>query len=249
MCILFIAVKQHPDYPLIICANRDEFHQRPTQPMHWWQSEKILAGKDLQAGGTWLGLSASGRFSALTNYRQPAKYDADKRSRGELVINALHNNNEKTLHTLKNEFNLYNGFNLIYGDLNNLYAFDSVNHTVKALDKGFHSVCNGALDDIWPKMLSGIQQLKQLTTQSDINIENLFTLMRDRTTTDEPLPNTGLSKTLETLLSSIFIASADYGTRSTTLILQDNHNQVKVFEQSYNVGGEYINREYFRFVN
>lgn len=249
MCILFIAVEQHPEYPLIICANRDEFHQRPTQPMHWWQNEKILAGKDLQVGGTWLGLSATGRFSALTNYRQPAKYEADRRSRGELVINALHDKNEKTLHTLKSDFNLYNGFNLIYGDLNKLYAFDSVNHTVKALGKGFHSVCNGALDDIWPKMLNGIEQLKQLTTQTTISIDNLFTLMSDRTTTDEELPNTGLSKTLETLLSSIFIASEDYGTRSTTLILQDRLNKVKVFEQSYNIAGECINTENFQFTN
>ena len=89
MCILFIAIEQHPDYPMIICANRDEFHQRPTEKMHYWPEQEILAGKDLQAGGTWLGLSSTGNFSALTNFRRPDHFDAEKRSRGDLVVQAL----------------------------------------------------------------------------------------------------------------------------------------------------------------
>ena len=166
MCILFIAVEQHSDYPVIICANRDEFHQRPTQNMHWWPEQNILAGKDLQAGGTWLGLSPNGNFSALTNFRRPANFDENKRSRGDLVVQALTTNDESTQQILTNESEQYNDFNLVFGQLNNLQAFDSVNKKFVTLAKGFHSVCNGALDDIWPKMASGLTTLEKLDRKS-----------------------------------------------------------------------------------
>ena len=148
MCILFIAIEQHPDYPVIICANRDEFHQRPTQKMHWWQQQNILAGKDLQAGGSWLGLSREGDFSALTNFRRPSSFDQHKRSRGDLVLQALHNDSHKTQQILLQSSQQYNDFNLVFGPLNKLQAFDSVNQKFVTLTPGFHSVSNGALDDI-----------------------------------------------------------------------------------------------------
>ena len=130
MCILFFAIKQHPRYPVIICANRDEFHQRPTQSMYWWPNndllaDKVLAGKDLQAGGTWLGLNEQGRFSALTNFRQPQLFDKNKKSRGELVLHALaHKDNDVTEQLAKSSSH-YNSFNLVFGQLDNLMCFDS----------------------------------------------------------------------------------------------------------------------------
>jgi uncharacterized protein with NRDE domain len=247
MCILFIAVEQHSDYPVIICANRDEFHQRPTENMHWWPEQNILAGKDRKAGGTWLGLGANGNFSALTNFRRLASFDAKKRSRGDLVVQALATNNESTQQYLTNESAQYNDFNLVFGQLNNLQAFDSVNKKLVKLTPGFHSVCNGALDDIWPKMASGLKTLEALITVETVNVEQLFSVMTNQDIAeDQHLPDTGLSTELESLLSSIFIVSAEYGTRSTAIILQNKVGEIEVYERNYNNEGKVLNHNKFQ---
>ncbi len=247
MCILFIAVEQHPDYPVIICANRDEFHQRPTENMHWWPEQNILAGKDLQAGGTWLGLSPNGNFSALTNFRRPASFDAKKRSRGDLVVQALATNNASTQQYLTQESKQYNNFNLVFGQLNNLQAFDSVNKQFVTLTPGFHSVCNGPLDDIWPKMASGIKTLEALISVKTVNIEQLFSVMTNQDIAEEQhLPDTGLSTELELLLSSIFIVSAEYGTRSTAIILENKTGAIEVYERNYNHEGIAVDNNVFQ---
>lgn len=248
MCILFIAIEQHPDYPVIICANRDEFHQRPTQDMHWWPEQNILAGKDLQAGGTWLGLSPEGHFSALTNFRRPASFDKNKRSRGDLVVQALQNDVQQTQQYLAKASSQYNDFNLIFGPLNNLQAFDSVQQKLITLTPGFHSVCNGALDDIWPKMASGLKAIETLVTENMLDIETLFALMTNQARAEQQdLPDTGLSGELELLLSSIFIVSPDYGTRSSAIILQSTTGEVSVYEHNYNNQGEVSSDQCFSF--
>lgn len=248
MCILFIAIEQHPDYPVIICANRDEFHQRPTKSMHWWQHEHILAGKDLQAGGTWLGLDTSGRFSALTNFRRPSQYDANKPSRGDLVVQALTLPTTMTRQNLNKQSEQYNDFNLVFGPLDNLHAFDSVQKEFTKLTPGFHSISNGALDDTWPKMALGIKELESSIINKLFNIEQLFRLMTNQTTADKQhLPHTGLSEELESLLSSIFIVSAEYGTRSTAIIVQNKLAEIEVYERSYNPQGKAGKQNQFRF--
>ena len=246
MCILFIAVEQHPEYPIIICANRDEFHPRPTRNMHWWPEKNILAGKDMQAGGTWLGLNTEGCFSALTNFRRPAAFDKNKRSRGDLVLQALTDNVHKTQQHLLQDSQQYNDFNLVFGPLNNLQAFDSVNKQFVSLTPGFHSVCNGPLDDIWPKMALGVTALENLITTNNVNIEAFFSIMMNQTLAQEKqLPLTGISTELELLLSSIFIVSPDYGTRSTAIILQSKAGNVEVYERNYSKTGEVINKNKF----
>ena len=246
MCILFIAVKQHPDYPMIICANRDEFHQRPTQNMHWWPEQKILAGKDIQAGGTWLGLSTQGDFAALTNFRRPNHFDVNKQSRGDLVVQALSNSHQQMQQTLALNSKQYNDFNLVFGPLNNLQAFDSVQKKFVKLTPGFHSICNGALDDIWPKMSSGLKLLEKLITNKNVNIEQLLSVMTNQDIADQQqLPATGLSAELESLLSSIFIVSPEYGTRSTAIILQKNSGNIEVYERNYNNEGKVLNHQKF----
>ena len=248
MCILFIAIEQHPDYPVIICANRDEFHQRPTEKMHHWSPQNILAGKDLQAGGTWLGLSPSGKFSALTNFRRPAHFDTTKRSRGDLVVQALTSSEQSIQQKLTKESHQYNDFNLVFGQLNNLQAFDSVNKKFVTLTPGFHSICNGALDDIWPKMALGIKALENTIVSESVNLEQLFSLMKNQETAKEQhLPETGLSAELESLLSSIFIISPDYGTRSTAIILQTTSGDIEVYERNYNPQGSVKNQNQFHF--
>ena len=248
MCILFIALKQHPKYPVIICANRDEFHKRPTQNLHLWPEHSILAGKDLQAGGTWLGLSASEHFSALTNYRQPHLIDNTKTTRGNLVLKALAKDNIlsnfTTIQThLKQHSHEYNGFNLVYGSLDKLYCFDSVNRTEQTMENGVFSICNGALSDTWPKMKRGQTKLKALITnkrhEETLDIKLLLNVMRDTTQAPfESLPNTGLSSEREAMLSSIFITSPEYGTRSTIIITKDINNKVEITECTYLPSGE-----------
>jgi len=256
MCILFFAINQHPKYPVIICANRDEFHQRPAQSMHWWPEKEnqtaILAGKDLQAGGTWLGLNKQGRFSALTNFRQPQLLDKNKPSRGNLVLQALAKQDDEITTQLEQEARIYNGFNLVFGQLNDLTCFDSVSQKQKKLTTGFHSLCNGALDDIWPKMALGQAKLSHsintFTAQS-LCIDKLFQLMQNEQKAQiESLPETGISLDWEQLLSSIFIVSPEYGTRTTNIITLDDKGNISVYDQSYNTQGECIEKQSFHSI-
>ncbi|GAA5138776.1 NRDE family protein [Thalassotalea piscium] len=254
MCILFISINEHPIYPLIVCANRDEFHQRPTQAMHWWQDTSMLAGKDLQAGGTWFGVNAQKQFAALTNYRLPNKFDSSKKSRGNLVINALTPNlvsqNPKEMQiALQKSSSNYNGFNLLRGDETHLHCFDSTTQQFTVLNNGTFSLCNGALNDIWPKMKFGKQKLEKLVSaHGKLNIDELFLLMQNNTQADfKQLPNTGISTTWEQLLSSIFIVSPEYGTRSTTIFLKDKCGRCHVVERSFNAYGVTSNQVEFSF--
>ena len=258
MCILFIAVNQHPDYPLIICANRDEFHQRPTQQMHWWPNSKkplqILAGKDLEAGGTWLGIKENGKFAALTNYRQipsnPQTQNKKLKSRGEVVVSAL-NDSEFSFSQLQSTVKDYQGFNLIFGDIHQLSCFDSVNQRFTPLATGYHSICNGALDDIWPKMASGEQQLEAYISrcanhEEAISHAQLLLMMQDEMTApDHLLPKTGLPLEWERRLSAIFIKSAEYGTRSTCIITIDKQGATNVTEVSYDIMGNITTQQDF----
>ncbi len=255
MCILFFALDQHPQYPVIICANRDEFHQRPTKAMHFWSESNILAGKDLTAGGTWLGLTANGRFSALTNFRQGKQIEQKKKSRGELVVQALNNTDEHVTSFLHQSTDDYNGYNLVYGQLNNLHYFDSINKKSSLLPSGIHSLCNGTLDDIWPKMALGQQKLSELINEhavesKTIDTEQLFNLMKNvQQAQAEHLPNTGISNQWEQFLSSIFIVSPEYGTRTTTIITQDSNGKISIVDRSYNALGEVTLAQQFILTN
>ncbi|KGJ94170.1 NRDE family protein [Colwellia psychrerythraea] len=247
MCILFIAIEQHPKYPLIICANRDEFHQRPTQAMHVWREPNILAGKDLQAGGTWLGLSSTGKFAALTNFRKFPLSDAPKKSRGDLVLQALADTKVNMKTELAQQAEQYHGFNLIYGSLKQLFCYDSVNNENHQLSKGVHSICNGALDDIWPKMARGEKLLSEMIhSHENLSVNALFDLMtNDKQALPHLLPETGLDEEWEQLLSAIFIKSPTYGTRTTTIITQDVEGNVETYDRSYAPSGECVTKQQF----
>ncbi|WP_448213901.1 NRDE family protein [Colwellia sp. MEBiC06753] len=241
MCILFVSLNQHPNYPLVVVANRDEFHQRATDAMSWWQTPKILAGKDLVAGGTWLGLTENGRFAALTNYRQfPLKNDQAVASRGELVVKALTaTNNAQFLAQLQNDDQKYQGFNLLYGDAQGLVCIDNINQKVHQRSQGIFSLCNGALDDIWPKMAKGEQALEHyIANHEQLNHQELLTLLHDQQQAPQYLlPATGLSLDWEQKLSAIFIKGPEYGTRSSCIITLDNNQNMKVTEVCYCANG------------
>lgn len=247
MCILFVALQTHPQYPLIICANRDEFHHRPTEAAHFWPEQtSLLAGKDLEAGGTWLGVNQQGKIAGLTNIRAPELNQNDMKSRGELVLKALGsegiNQNWLALH-----HRFYNPFNLLFGDEELLQCFDSRNQTTTQLNQGFHAISNGALDDIWPKMARGTQAIEQhLSSHLTPDIDALLTIMTDNTQApDSELPNTGVSLEWERHLSSIYIKHQEYGTRSTSIVLKDKQGKVHFTEVRYDGKGRNLGRDEF----
>ncbi|GIU52395.1 MULTISPECIES: NRDE family protein [Shewanella] len=235
MCILFIAVDMHPKWPLIVCANRDEFHHRPTEPAHCWpqtiNTSQIIAGKDLQAGGTWLGVNKLGQFAALTNIRHNTESEG-MRSRGELVLKALSSDTDFNEQWLKQHSANYSPFNLVYQQDKKLWCFNSSTAENLPLNKGFHAVSNGALDDVWPKMAKGQQALEQhVLSHNEPDIEQMLNLMRDESEADDAsLPSTGIDLEWERLLSAIFIKHPEYGTRSTSIVIQDALGNIQFTE-------------------
>lgn len=251
MCILFIAIKQHPLYPLIIAANRDEFHARPTQTSHFWPHHNMLAGKDLTAGGTWMGISKRGDLAALTNIRAPGKERKDAVSRGELVSNFLQNisKNDYYLSTLQNSHLQYNGYNLLFGNVTNLQVYNSFDNSCFALEKGVYGLSNASLDSPWPKLDMGKSALAQYCQHvNNVNKEHLFELLGNSApAADEDLPDTGIPIEWEKMLSSIFITSPDYGTRSSTVLLIDNEQQVYWEERTFNAAAEHTSTNVHKF--
>ncbi len=238
MCILFIALGQHPRYPLIVAANRDEEFSRPSQTAAYWADQPdIYGGRDLRAGGTWLAVSKAGKLAALTNLRELELYRDDAKSRGELIPDyLLEPSVDDFRERLQGNRNQYNPFNLIFGDMSCLTVFDSVKGHYTPLEKGFHSVSNGPVDDYWPKMSRGVSLLEAHVAQrpdKELDIERLFKDMCDSIQADETvLPQTGIGMEAEKRLSSIFIRGEDYGTRTTSILTFDGE-QLVFHERDY----------------
>jgi uncharacterized protein with NRDE domain len=238
MCLIALAYKAHPRYPLVFAANRDEFLTRPAAPASWWpDAPNLLAGRDLQAGGTWMGITRGGRFAAITNHRDLHRPQHQGPSRGLLVRTAL----DGTLDTGTTA--PYAGFNLLYGTVYALRYHNNVEPADAPLLPGVHGLSNAFLDTPWPKVeraKSGLQQL--LDTDDDHLLDGLFALLQDATpATDTDLPDTGLPLDMERAVSSIFIHSPGYGTRCSTVVLVDADGQV-YFEERTVGGGTVVER-------
>ena len=233
MCILFIAKNVHPYYSLIIAANRDEYYARPTQSPHWWDdAPHLFAGKDLQAGGTWLGHNRKNRVAGVTNLRQRDLYQAGAKSRGDLVKRFLDIETACTnlaiaqfTDFLKEGYKQYNPFNLLFGDADQLFVFCSADGIVRELNEGMYSLSNGVPEAIWPKMQRGIDSLSgYLADNQSLDVDAVFSVLADTTLAEgDALPETGITAEEEHLLSSIFIPEINlrgmpYGTRSSSLI-------------------------------
>jgi len=252
MCILFIAVDQHKDYPLIIAANRDEFHQRQTEFGHWWDTTPpILAGKDLVAGGTWMGITHNGKLSALTNIRDPEKNRDQAISRGELVVNYLtgNENEQDYLAALQRTRQHYNGYNLLFGNWNNLYVYNNHLNQSQYLKAGVYGLSNASLNSPWPKTTKGMTALSAYCqSQHAINDEALFSILRDDVkAADNELPQTGVPYHWEKLLSSAFIVTPEYGTRTSTVLMIDNNHRVTWKERYFAADGTKIHEDDFSF--
>lgn len=218
MCLIVFAWRPGHDLPLLLAANRDEFYARPSLPLgHWDDQPGVYAGRDLQAGGTWLGLGANGRFAALTNIRDPHQAQGP-RSRGELPAGYLASTlaPAEFLAQLAPQAHEFSGFNLLLGDGQELWHYNPRSGAPRALSAGVYGVSNADLNSPWPKLLRARHGLQQALSADD---EALFALLADpQRAADSELPETGVGLEIERLLSSVFIASPGYGTRASTLV-------------------------------
>jgi uncharacterized protein with NRDE domain len=226
MCLILFAYKVHPKYKLMVAANRDEFYKRPTAHVHYWGDEpEILAGRDLEKMGTWMGIAKSGRFAALTNYRNPKEVTEGKRSRGELVAKALQYKGDikEYMQNLVSNNDWYPGYNLLAGDGDELYYYSNVGQELLKVAPGVYGVSNHLLNSDWPKVQTGKEGLSAiLNSNHEDYVEALLTLLQKADQApDENLPQTGVSLEWERMLSPMFIKSEHYGTRSSTVLLMD----------------------------
>jgi uncharacterized protein with NRDE domain len=239
MCLILLALQQHPSYKLILAANRDEYYDRPSAPPAFWnEAPGLLAGRDLRSGGTWLGITKKGRIAAITNYRDPASIKRNAPSRGWLVRDFLVGS-EGTMEYLgkvRQEGGKFNGFNLLVGVRDELCWYSNRSGEIAKLSRGLHGISNRLLDTPWPKVIRGTQGISQILGKDvEISTEILFDLLQDRTqASEEILPDTGVGIEWERILSPVFIVSPTYGTRSSTLILIDKKDQVTFIDRTFN---------------
>ncbi len=241
MCLIVFAYNIHPAYPLIIGANRDEFFDRSTAPLAWWEDHPhVLAGRDLQAGGTWMGITDTGRFAAITNFRDPSQAKQKAPSRGALVGDFLCSYTPALtyLEQIRQSAEAYNGFNLIVKDGSGLFYYANYQDRIQPLSAGVYGLSNHLLDTDWPKVKKARKGLTSLMKQDLVNEEAIFTLLADQQPApDALLPDTGINPAWERLLSSVFIRSKTYGTRSSSVILMEKNKQIRFSERTFDASG------------
>jgi uncharacterized protein with NRDE domain len=254
VCLLMVAVGQHPDWPLVLAANRDEFHRRPTAHAAFWgDAPHVLAGRDLEGGGTWMGVTRSGHVAALTNYRDPARMRRDAPSRGMLVGDYLRNppGDADQVERLQQTAAEHNGYNLLFGRVDSLLVFSNVDGRIHSLGPGIHGLSNHLLNSPWPKVERARQGIDEvLTDPGDDPVDRLMALLADRTPApDASLPDTGVGLAAERALSPIFlqIPAMGYGTRSSTVVLVDGRRNLTFVEERFDDAGRPAGRERFTF--
>ncbi len=235
MCLILFAYRQHVDYPLIVIANRDEYYARPTRDAHWWDDANIFAGRDLEAGGTWLGLNRQGRLAAVTNVREPGDISPGKKSRGDLTRNYLSGTAqpEEYLRQLTPYDQDYAGFNLLLGGPQGLWFYSNRDHGIHSIEPGVYGISNGDFDEPWPKLRSGKAELEAMLTGNIDDVELMEILTDHEMAHDHELPSTGVSLDIERMLSSRFIRSPEYGTRACSVVTIDVNNWISFSEQNY----------------
>ena len=239
MCLIVFAWRPGHPQPLVLAANRDEFHARHCLPLSAWEEfPGVYAGRDLQAGGTWMGTTANGRFAAVTNIRDPQQIKG-ARSRGELPLDFLRSElgAAEYLQHLLPHIGEYSGFNLLLGDTQALYFLNSAAGQIRRLEAGIYGVSNADLDTPWPKLQRAKAALAAVL--DDPQPQQLFALLADPTpAADDELPDTGIGLSGERLLSSVFIHSPGYGTRASSVLLTDAQGRQQFIERSYDNHGQ-----------
>lgn len=251
MCLIFIALKDHPKFKLIVAANRDEFYDRKTAPAAYWEDHpEILGGRDLEASGTWLGMTKNGRICMVTNFRDPKNINPKAPSRGKLVTDFLLDtiSGEAYLEKVEAHAKKYNGFSLIAGTVDSLFYLTNYKEGVITLNSGLFGLSNHLLETPWPKVEKGKNQIQLLIKSPSFKPDDLFQVLLDDTIPkDESLPDTGVGLDLERVLSTAFIKSPGYGTRCSTVIVVDYANHVSFTERVYDPVTAQFSNQTFQF--
>jgi uncharacterized protein with NRDE domain len=246
MCLILFAWQTHSEYPLIVAANRDEFYARRTRPASWWgQAVSLLAGRDEEAGGTWLGINRRGRFAVVTNVRAPNERNPHATSRGLLVLSALQTSQpmREWLDDCTSRAHSFNGFNLIVAEpvavgsrgpgAELVYLSNRLDDGPRRLSPGIYGLSNAFLDTPWPKVTRGVTAFACQAAQR-VNADALLRLMADREVAGElELPSTGIPRDWERALSAIQIRANGYGTRATTIVTVRRDGLVSFVERSF----------------
>ena len=238
MCTTLFSFKSNIEYPIIIASNRDEFYDRPTLNSNFWNDyPDVLGGIDLKALGTWLGITKNGKIAILTNYREPEKHKPNLKSRGLLLKKfliediSINSFNKKLL----KENQKYNGYNIIYGNIQNMFYFSNKINKIIKLNSGIFGLSNALLNTPWPKVEKGKSKLDKEVSKKIPDINKIMSILKDNIIADDKnLPNTGIGLGHERLLSPIFIKSSKYGTRSSIVIMIDKNMNVTFIEDIYN---------------
>ncbi|MBY4676890.1 NRDE family protein [Marinobacterium arenosum] len=243
MCLIAFSYRQHPDFPLILIANRDEFYARPSLPLGFWsEHDHILGGRDLEQDGSWLALNRDGKLAAVTNHRDGRNRPTDKRSRGHLIRDYLvgEQSAAEFALALQRQGHHYGGFNLLLGDCDDLYYLSNRGGGYRRLKPGLYGLSNAHLDTPWPKLTALKKRLHNyLATDSEPHCEQLLPLLwHPQQANDNQLPDTGISHEWEKLLSSCFIQSEHYGTRASTALIQHRDGRVWIAEQNFSADGQ-----------
>lgn len=239
MCLLAFGYDTHPEYPLVFAGNRDEFYDRPTAPAHFWDdAPHVLAGRDLKAGGAWMGVTRNGWWGVVTNVRAPGQYREDARSRGSLVADYLRQEPDPSQYaqSIAAEAHAYNGFNLLLGTPESLYYLSSTDAQPEAVSPGVHGLSNERLDTPWPKVVAGREGVRQVLDEEVSPDALLNVLDRREPFPDDRLPDTGVGTETERMLSPLFIESDNYGTRCSTVLLMDRRGEVTFVERTFEHG-------------
>ncbi len=254
MCLLVLAWKHHPRYRLVLAGNRDEFHDRPTAPLGWWTDDpRILAGRDLKAGGAWLGVARSGRFAVVTNYRDLQAPAEGAPSRGGFVPRFLTGatSPKEFLDDLRGAAPRYSGFNLLVGGSRALHYFANRNlQRPVSLGPGVYGLSNHLLDTPWPKLTRTRARFKELLNELEPSTEGLFAMLGDRTLAPlDELPDTGLPVEWERTVSAPFIVNERYGTRCSTVLLVERTGRTILQERRFDAQGVQTGASRFEFTS
>lgn len=237
MCLILFAIDQHDDYPFVAIANRDEFYDRPTRSAHWWEdAPSVFAGRDLEANGTWMGVDRTGRFAAVTNVREPGVKQEAALTRGDLPRRFLQGNLDAKTYLQSLAIDRYAGFNLLLADHSGCWFLSNRDTSIRKIPAGIYGVSNGYFDEPWPKLETGKRAL-QHCLQAGTDTESLFSILLDKDqASDDVLPETGMPREFERLLSSRFIHSNKYGTRASSVLLRSS-NKLSFTERNFDHSG------------
>ena len=238
MCLIVVAWRAHPQYALIVAANRDEFHDRPSAAAEWWEDfPSVLGGRDRQAGGSWLAINRNGRFATVTNYREQSFTRSEHKSRGSLISEYVSGAASPTTFATAVDGDDYAGFNLLTANTESLAYISNRGDPLAALDDGIYGLSNASLDTPWSKVERSKERMRRLLDDDDINESSLLELLGDRSTVEEDVYAAHLSEEQARAITAPFIVSDSYGTRCSTVVTIDTAGHVSFTEQRFDRDG------------